>query len=335
MATQLNQATAFQPPSAFNPQTGRPNGSSTDDIGKNELLGNETLNNNVSNWAANTVQNGVNNSPAANMFNPNVNAQAEGAYGSGLQGAQTQQQGLANEANQYDQFAGGVQSSLQPSIDKQQNAADQQQAQASWMWNNPGYTDQEKQAMQTSAGTPIAGAYTAAQGQLKNNTAITGNSAGLASGEAQLARQKAQDMAASNLNLQGQFANQCIQGQQNANQAMGGAASSQGNVSSSRQGAANTTANTLQGGANIRMGAAGSNLQTSGVGNSGMGTQQNAAALSLAPAQLASGMYGTAQGSIGNNTGQQTNLDTTGMNNSLGTQVNKGVGNLVGNIGKG
>jgi hypothetical protein len=107
-------------------------------------------------------------------------------------------------------------------------------------FDDPGYSDGEKQAITQATSGSLAGAFGAARDRLRNAAARTGNAAGENATEEQLGleqgRQNAQALGA----LQGQFANARIQGQQNA---MGGLSNLYGTTTQGLDSAMNTGAN--------------------------------------------------------------------------------------------
>jgi hypothetical protein len=115
---------------------------------------------------------------------------------------------------QESQAFGQGQQAASYGFNKARNLIGQTQADYSSMYNNPGYSAGEKQAMANASALGTAGAYGDAQTQLANRVAATGNSAGFGAGLEELGREKARDTALRDAQLQQQFANQRIQGQQ-------------------------------------------------------------------------------------------------------------------------
>jgi hypothetical protein len=87
------------------------------------------------------------------------------------------------------------------------------------MLANPGYTQAQKNAITTASTGAVGASFGNAQDQAARDAARTGNSAGLASQEDQLAQAKANTMAQTNAQNQEQFANVALQQQ---NQALSG-----------------------------------------------------------------------------------------------------------------
>ncbi len=119
------------------------------------------------------------------------NQQQQQAYGNANQAAQ---QGYENQQQSFGTDYGGYSNELQ----------------------NPGYTDAEKQAMRQATTGSLAGAFGAARTRLQNQAARTGNTAGENATEEQLALQQGRENAQALGSLEGDFAKERIQGEQNA-----------------------------------------------------------------------------------------------------------------------
>lgn len=262
--------------------------------------------------------------PAEGMFSPEGYGAAEDRVQGGMNRAGWQQDAMGRQADrydtntdEYDNFARGVGGQLSAGQDRLQGGVDKQQHQASWLWDNPGYSGGEKQSMMTAAATPIAGAYTAEQGDLRNTAARTGNSAGYGAQASELARNKARDLSMVGLGMQGGFADKRIEGQQFATGAQGAANDAQAGANAMGQSGAGLQGNLYSAGANMRQGGAqmrgalaNSHLDVSKTAQGSQGLMQNAGALSMAPGQLAAQMYGTIQNGRTGALGAQTNLAT-------------------------
>lgn len=85
---------------------------------------------------------------------------------------------------------------------------------------SPGYSDPEKRDIRMAATAPIAGAYGAAQGQLQNRAALTGNSTGLIPATQAFARAKARDMSMAAAGTAKDIGDKRIQGTQFAAQGL-------------------------------------------------------------------------------------------------------------------
>lgn len=155
---------------------------------------------------------------------------------------------------------------------------------ADFLWDNPGYTGQEKQAMDTAAAAPIQGSYSAAGQELRDASARTGNSAALGANITGLAHAKGRDLALAGLNNQSLFADARIKGQQ-------AALTAQGQVPG------------------MHNAQAGLELQN-------QGTLQNAVNLGLEPARINMGGFGTSQ------QGQSSTTAAQGQSAQLSKQPN-------------
>jgi hypothetical protein len=88
-------------------------------------------------------------------------------------------------------------------------------------YNDPGYSDAEKQAMTQATTGSLAGAFGAARRRLQNQAARTGNTAGANAAEEELGLEQGRQNAQALGSLQGQFGNARISGQQNAMSGLG------------------------------------------------------------------------------------------------------------------
>ncbi|HXE30747.1 MAG TPA: hypothetical protein VN515_02975 [Terriglobales bacterium] len=143
------------------------------------------------------------------------NQQQQQAFGQSQQAAQ---RGYQNQQNLY--------STLTPMYQAE--------------YDNPGYSDAEKQAMTQAATGSLAGAFGAARDRLQNQAARTGNSAGENATEEELGMQQGRANSQALGSLEGQFGNARIQGQQNA---MGGLSNLYGSTTQGLDSAMNTGAN--------------------------------------------------------------------------------------------
>jgi hypothetical protein len=235
----------------------------------------------------------------------------------GAQDAAAAQQALASgdigageaAVGDYQKFAAGAQAGLEPSEQNAEDVAAQQRAEATQLWNQPGYTDAEKQGITAATMTPIAGTYTAAQEDIRNQAARTGNAGAYGSMISDLARQKSRDLALAGAGLQSNFAQQRIAGQEFANQALGGAAGSTLGAGGLRQSGTSLVGGLQQATPGLygqagagRLGAGEGSLQTAGSKLASAGT-------SLMPVtNIALPYYGAGTAGLSGATGPQTGL---------------------------
>jgi hypothetical protein len=138
------------------------------------------------------------------------------------QSQQQAQQGAKNYQQSYDTASGGYGGELA----------------------DPGYTDAEKQGMTQATTGSLAGAFGAARDRLQAGAARTGNTAGTNATEEQLALQQGRQNAQALGELQGQFADKRIQGQQNALAGEAGLAGQAGNYANENEANAGKMATT-------------------------------------------------------------------------------------------
>lgn len=81
---------------------------------------------------------------------------------------------------------------------------------------NPGYSQQEQQAMRSGITNPVSAAFSTAQGQMARSAASSGNAGAAQANIMELGREKARTLAPMLSGLQGRFADARIQGQQAA-----------------------------------------------------------------------------------------------------------------------
>ncbi len=206
--------------------------------------------------------------------------QAFGAAMPWLTEAHTQAQGLFNpDTPAHKQQEAGA-AGQKESYGQQVNALNSQHTGLEGIAANPGYTAGEAQNLKLAATAPVAGAWGSAAGQVANHASLTGNSAGLAPSEASFARQKARDITTAGYGAAKDIADARIHGTEYATSGFG-------NEATGRGAAAQTAANMNAGGLDAEA------------------SQRANIAASLAPAQLAAGLYGTAQGGANQATGQQ------------------------------
>ncbi len=197
-----------------------------------------------------------------------------------LNEAHTQAQGLFNpDSAAHKQQEAGAQGQ-QESYGKQVNALDAQHGGLEAMAENPGYTADEARGLKLGATAPVAGAWGGVAGEVANHAALTGNSAGLVPAQASFARAKARDIATAGYGAAKDIADARIHGSEFATTGFG-------NEATGRGAAAQTAANITAGGLDREA------------------SQRANIAAGLAPAQIAAGLYGTAQGGANQLIGQQ------------------------------